>query len=209
MKKPKSYKALNLTGSDTPESDGHANAAVGKSPVFEVEFGPTGFRRIDYTSRLDRGYDAWIWAGLDTFRALKESGSHSSRTLLNFAGAGWPRWLEYLECVKGPPEPLTLRPEHVQKFTAWLKLRYPSGTSARTTFGQVAPLISAMCSRGLIPLQFEILLPVRPFGIRAGTQKSHSALTQSETQRLANALKSDLIAIHRGGFRGMNPMHWW
>jgi hypothetical protein len=59
-----------------------------------------------------------------------------------------------------------------------------------------------MCDHELVVHRSQSLFPVRPFGTRRTYIQPAKALSQSETARLAEALKMDLIAIHRGEFAG-------
>lgn len=171
--------------------------------VIELRINPTRSRKFNFNSRLGKGYDAWIWAGLDAFHLKAKSGSITITTVANWAGSGWPRWLDYLEASRGPSEPGSLRPEHVWGFVEWLIRRYPIRTSARSTYAHVRPVLEWMCEHGLISRAPETLFHVNPFGRRAAAHaQPHRALTHGEVVRLAQALKSDLISVHRGTFDG-------
>lgn len=171
--------------------------------VLELSINATRSRTFDFNARLGKGYDAWIWAGLNAFHSKAKSGSVTHRTIENWAGSGLPRWLDYLESSRGPSEPSGLRPEHVRGFVEWLMRRHPFRTSARTIYASVRPMLGWLCERGLISCAPEALFQVKPFGPRAAARaQPHKALTHGEVVRLAQALKSDLIAIHRGAFDG-------
>lgn len=170
--------------------------------VFELEVDAASRRRVDFGPYLGKGIDAWIWAGLTALRAFAGSGTVSRRTILNYAGSGWPRWLEFLLESHGPSAPTDLRPEHVNSFINWLRRKYPFRTSAHSTYAQVKPMLVAICERGMGPSQIEGLFPVKALANRAGQRQSPIALSHAEILRLADALKRDLIAIHRGEFRG-------
>jgi hypothetical protein len=151
---------------------------------------------------LGKDIDAWIWAGLAALRAFSGSGAVSSRTILNYAGSGWFRWLEFLIEVHGPSTPRNLRPEHVKSFVDWLRHKYPFRTSAHSIYAQVKPMLVAICDLGFGPGQIEGLFPVKALVNRARQRQSPTALSHAEILRLADALKKDLIAIHRGEFTG-------
>ena len=202
MRKVKSYQA-SAVAQDNVQCLGISQEVVSKtSPVFELEVDATSRRRFDFGSHLGSGVDAWVWAGLVALRAFSSSGAVSNRTILNYASSGWPRWLEFLIEMHGPSTPTNLRPEDVKIFVDWLRHKYPFRTSAHTTYAQVKTMVIAIFNLGLGPGEIEGLFPVKPFVNRARLRQSPPALSHAEILRLADALKKDLIAIHRGEFTG-------
>lgn len=202
MRKPKSYKVSPTVDEPSPSLLGRFDSLVRRSPVFELEVDATSRRRVDYQAYLGKGFDGWVWAGLDVLRSVAGSGAVAQKTLLNYAGAGWPRWLEFLIPSQGPTDPKDLRPEHIRGFTAWLARRHPFGTSARTTYAQVKPMLIAMSNLGLGPADVQRMFPIKAFSKSAENRQSPKALSSAEVLRLAQALKKDLVAIHRGEFVG-------
>ena len=57
---------------------------------------------------------------------------------------------------------------------------------------------------GFIDQSHDVLLPANPFPMNGATTRGETPLSQSEMERLAAALKLDLIAIHHGGFSGLD-----
>lgn len=202
MRKPKSYRASSTRSGISQPPTEQSEPLLSDNPAFEFEVDATSRRRVDYTDYLGRGFDAWVWAGLAALRAVAGSGTVATRTILNYAGSGWPRWLEFLTASKGPSGPKQMLPEHINGFVAWLNRRYPSRTSAHTNYNHVKPMLMAICNLGLGPKNVERLFPVKAFSNRAANQLSATALSNAEILRLAEALKRDLIAIHRGQFSG-------
>lgn len=202
MRRPKSYQALGMAHGHGQAAEAQAEPALNRNAVFELEVDATSSRKLDFGSRLGKGFDSWVWAGLDALHMFARSGAITRRTILNYAGAGWPRWLDYLVATHGPADPKGLRPEHVKSFVEWLKHKYPFRTSAHSTYAQVKPMLVAICDIGLGPARSEDLFPIKAFANRIGQRQSPTALTQAEILRLAHALKMDLIAIHRSEFTG-------
>lgn len=98
MRKPKSYQ-LSAVAQDHIAMHGTLPEVVSAAnSVFELEVDATSRRRVDFGIHLGKGIDAWIWAGLTALQAFAGSGTVSRRTILNYAGSGWPRWLEF--CLK-------------------------------------------------------------------------------------------------------------
>ena len=56
---------------------------------------------------------------------------------------------------------------------------------------------------GFIDQTPEALLPANPFPMNAKVTRGETSLSQAEMQKLATALKADLIAIHHGRFVGL------
>lgn len=202
MRKPKSYNVSPTLADHSPPPFRQSVPLVTGSPVFELEVDAASRRRVDYQAHMGKGFDAWVWAGLEALRSVAGSGSVAQKTLLNYAGAGWPRWLEFLIASQGPTDPKDLRPEHIRGFMAWLARRHPFGTSARTTYAQVKPMLVAMSNLGLGPADVQRMFPIKAFSKSTENRQSPKALSGAEVLRLAQALKKDLVAIHRGTFTG-------
>lgn len=200
MRKPKSYQVSAMAQDHIAIQGKLPIAATHEKSVFEMEVNATSHRRVDFGAYLGQGIDAWIWAGLTALQAFSTSRAVSPRTILNYAGAGWFRWLEFLIESHGPSSPADLRPEHVKSFIDWLRRKYPFRTSAHTTYAQVKPMLIAIYERGMEPRRSEGLFPVKPLLQRARQCQSPTTLSHAEVVRLAEALKKDLIAIHRGEF---------
>ena len=202
MRRPKSYQALEMVHGNVQAAQGQAEVSPNRNAVFELEVDATSSRKLDFESRLGQGFDSWVWAGLDALQMFARSGAVTRRTILNYAGAGWPRWLDYLVATHGPADPRDLTPGHVKSFVEWLRHKYPFRTSAHSTYAQVKPMLIAICNIGLGPASAGELFPIKAFVNRTGQRQSPTALSQAEILRLAHALKMDLIAIHRGEFMG-------
>lgn len=202
MRKPKSYQALKMVQDSVPAGETRAEVSHNRNAVFELDVDATSSRKMDFSNRLGNGFDSWVWAGIDALHMFVGSGTVTRRTILNYASAGWPRWLDYLVATHGPADPKGLKPEHIKRFVEWLRLKYPFRTSAHSTYAQVKPMLIAICDLGQGPARSDGLFPIKAFANRIGLRQSPTALTQAEIFRLAHALKMDLIAIHRGEFMG-------
>ncbi|MVW72776.1 hypothetical protein [Bordetella sp. 15P40C-2] len=109
--------------------------------------------------------------------------------------------MEYLFDTDGPSKPVALARKHIVGFVDWLKKRYPEGTSAATVYGHIRPLLEWMIDQRLIAAESSTLFPTHPFGVRR-PKKAPQPMSQAEIKRLADALKTDLVAIHKGRFQG-------
>lgn len=196
MRKPKSYVATVQAGSQAM----HAPNEVQPTTVFEIQVDPTWNRRFDYGAWMGRGIDAWIWSGVEILRSIAGSGAVTPRTIVNYGGGALPKWFAFLTDTGGPARPQDLTPGHVKKYVSWLKLKHPNHSTARTYYANITVVLMAMLERGFIECDIALLFPIMPFRITACGRRGATALSGREVERLAGALKKDLIAIHRREF---------
>jgi hypothetical protein len=211
MRKPKFYRVSAVAQDYIARSGKLPEVVSPDNSVFELEVDATSRRRVDYKAHIwAEALTPGCWAGLTAaLRAVAGSGTVSHRKrIINYAGSGWPQ-LAWNFCLprKDHADPKrTCGRSMSNGFVAWLRRRYPSRTSAHTTYAQVKPML--MCSiceiLGMGPNQMPRgLFPVKAFTNRARqSAKAPTALSHAEILRLAEALKRDLIAIHRGAFSG-------
>jgi len=116
------------------------------------------------------------------------------RSFLGFLGGG---------SVESPPvTPNNLTKRHIERFVSWLKLKYPNGSTAKNYYTSFKSLAIVLADYGFIENNIDDLLPPNPFPNNARNTKDADPLTMGEMQRLLGALKSDLVAIHKGTFLG-------
>ena len=105
--------------------------------------------------------------------------------------------------VKSPPAtPNSLTKRHLERYVSWLRLKYPNGSTAKNYYTSFKSLVVVLAEYGFIEVNLDDLLPLNPFPNNAQSTKDADPLTLGEMQRLIGALKSDLIAIHKGAFLG-------
>lgn len=170
---------------------------------------PANERNIDLTGWLDRGIDQWVWSAIACLRAILLSGSRKTATVSQYAKS-FRIFLAYLTEGRQTPRvtsPVSLSPLHIEAFIDWLRLRGEQlghrPESMRTIFKNVKSVLKEMFSQGHIPGE-----PTRFFKRKAvpwGRDESRqTSLSDAEQDRLANAIKSDLVAIHHGKLH-LNP----
>ena len=201
MRKPKTYAEVRPPPAAV-EPALATNSDQQREAIFDLRIGAAESRRVDFTQHLGKGYDAWVWGSLDALHSKLNSGSVATRTLLSWAGSGLPRWFEFLAGNHDLAGPADLTPKKFHQFIEWLNRRYPFSNSKHSVYGQVKPILAWMCENGLVPFPPESMFPVKSFSSRRAHLQPAKALTQSETARLAQALKKDLIALHQGNFDG-------
>ena len=105
--------------------------------------------------------------------------------------------------VKSPPAtPNSLTKSHLDRYVSWLRLKYPNGSTAKNYYTSFKSLVVVLAEYGFIEVNLDDLLPLNPFPNNSQSTKDADPLTLGEMQRLIGALKSDLIAIHKGTFLG-------
>lgn len=166
--------------------------------------GPT--RTLDLRAWLGRGIDAWVFATTACLRAMLLSGARETESVAT-----------YFNCVKylfaylttesqmwsgpRPQAPSELVPLHIQHFVGWLqKLAQGRGWSPASThsaYRAIKAVIFEMFAQGFIAGEPFRLFPRGTLTWCDGGSRQTS-LSDAEQERLAKAIKSDLVAIHHG-----------
>lgn len=174
--------------------------------LVELPPNPRNQNLIDLRPWLGRGFDDWVWAATTVLKARFRSGHYSVATIVSFASNGIKVFLPYLtESQVGPmpARPSDMGPGDVARYIAWLRLKYPNGSTAKNYYSAFKSVVVGLMDYGFIDQQLETLLPANPFPMNGAVTRGETALNQTEMQRLATALKADLIAIHHGRFAGL------
>jgi hypothetical protein len=154
---------------------------------------------------LGRGFDDWVWAAATVLKARLDSGNYSVATIVSFASNGikvfFPYLTEYPVAMPLRPSDMTAPMSPVTY--AWLRLKYPNGSTAKNYYSAFKSVVVGLMDYGFIDQQHETLLPANPFPMNGSVTRGETSLSQAEMQRLATALKADLIAIHHGRFCGL------
>lgn len=160
-------------------------------------------KQIDLRSWLGQGVDLWVDAGLTGFRSMLDEG-FSTQSVVAY-GDGFKLFLEFLVAGRSEPlvtEPSGIRPLHMVQLVGWLEAKSRERKWRERTGHGVFAHIKATLNR---LMQMKIILgdakrffPPRPFPNAHGTESRHSALSDAELSRLAQAIKSDLVDVHHG-----------
>lgn len=157
---------------------------------------------IDLSEWLQRGIDPWVDGTISCLRSLLLSGSRETATVDTY-GKRIRRFFEYL--VQGRTAPLVaspsqLSPLHLFQFEAWLLKRATAAgdkmTSARQDYHAAKAIIFEMIAMGLVPGERSRFEKKGIFANAPNTASSHTSLSDAEQERLAGAIKSDLVALH-------------
>lgn len=190
--------APGLTFSEHPPSARiDMRALLGESTRFS-----RGDRTLDFTQWLGREIDPWVWATVQVLRSLLLSGTRETSTV-----TGYKVFLQYFfrfltegRTFPRVASPAELTSLHVQEFSGWLRkqgqLNRWSTDTARKCFCAVKAVLLEMFIQGLIPGEPKryFLRGVLPWDLSS----QQTALSDAEQERLAQALKKDLIEAHHG-----------
>jgi hypothetical protein len=170
--------------------------------VIEIPENPSTVRTLDLTPWVGKGFDAWVWATAGQLRAFLASKSVRPITVANYWIAGMRHFFEYLEATGAKFEPHSLEPRHILSYIGWLKDHPDWGyVTQKNRYAATKSVLSALARRKIIGHQ-EDLFPANPFPGSNSGHKGASPLLPSERMRLAEALRDDIIAIHKGQFTG-------
>lgn len=171
----------------------------------ELPRNPRNQTQIDHSQYLGLGFDAWAIQSLHVIRALLQSGNFSVATLIGYSSNGLRYFINFLSgsfLKSFPATPNSLTKRHLEQYISWLKLKYPNGSTAKNYYSSFKSLVVFLAEYGFIEATPDDILPPNPFPNNAQATKDADPLTLGEMQRLIGALKSDLIAIHKGTFLG-------
>lgn len=201
MARAKDYKAkASGIATDLAADLDATDAMVALSP------NPRNQNLIDLRPWLGRGFDDWVWAVTKVLKARLHSGHYSVATIVSFASNGIKVFLPYLtdNHVGGMPlRPSDMGPADVARYIAWLRLKYSNGSTAKNYYSAFKSVVVGLMDYGFIDQPYEELLPANPFPMNGSVTRGETPLSQTEMQRLATALKADLVAIHHGRFAGL------
>jgi hypothetical protein len=179
--------------------------AVEDSIKIDLPRNPRGYRQIDHSQYLGLGFDAWAIQSIHVIRSLLQGGNFSVSTLIGYSVNGLKCFMSFLSggSVKSPPvTPNGLTKRHLERYVSWLKLKYPNGSTAKNYYTSLKSLVIILADYGFVETSIDDILPPNPFPDNAQNTKDADPLTMGEMQRLLGALKSDLVAIHKGMFLG-------
>ena len=202
MARAKDYKAKTPAITIDLAADPDASGAIVALPP-----NPRNHNIIDLRPWLGHGFDDWVWAAATVLKARLHSGNYSVASIVSFAANGMKVFLPYLTGNQGgivPSRPSDMTATDVVRYIAWLRLKYPNGSTAKNYYSAFKSVLVGLMDYGFIDQSHDVLLPANPFPMNGATTRGETPLSQSEMERLAAALKLDLIAIHHGGFSGLD-----
>lgn len=202
MKTSKTFKApqplvVTTTAPETLDED---------SLLISVPENPKNCRALDLTAWLGKGFDAWVWACAGQFRAFLSSQTVTTTTVVSYWNDGIRHFFEYLEVSGAAFKPKTLEPRHVLGYIGWIK-DHPDWAyvTQKGRCEKTKAVLVALMRRKIIPNQ-EDLFPGNLFPGSNSRVKGARPLSPPERLRLAQALRDDIIAIHKEQFTGADSV---
>lgn len=172
------------------------------SLVIELPQNPSNVRSIDLAPWLGKGFDTWVWATAGQLRAFRASKAVTTATVVSYWKSGMRYFFEYLEASGATLEPQSLEPRHILSYIGWIKDHHDwAYSSQKGHYTKTKSVLLALARRKLIPHR-EDLFPANPFPGSNTRGKGASPLSPPERLRVAQALRDDIIAIHKGQFTG-------
>lgn len=173
----------------------------GVSLVIAFPENPSTVRTIDLSPWLGKGIDPWVWACAGQLRAFLESQDVAPVTVRSYWSGGLRYFSEFLVATGSKVEPQALEPQHIQQFIGWLKDRGGKYSTKKGYYQATKSVLVALARRGVVP-ENENLFPANPFPGSNSKAGGEIPLSHGERERLALALRDDIVAIHRGTFKG-------
>ena len=167
---------------------------------------PQRIKTLDLRDWLGRGIDDWVCSSGFCLKAMLLSGARATASVTTYFGQ-LPYLFEYLAgssqtpLPQRPKLPSDLSPMHVQHFIGWLQKRAQAEgwrpSSTRNTYRGVKAVLAEMFAQGFIegePSRF-----FRRGSLPWSSEDSlQTSLSDAEQERLAKAIKSDLVDVHHG-----------
>ncbi|MGR4870003.1 hypothetical protein ACIPRI_14205 [Variovorax sp. LARHSF232] len=173
--------------------------ALTGDPVVELPRNATGMHRINLGPWLERGIDRWVHSCAAQLRVAASQVAPSSVVTYS---KSLRYFFEYLVGQQTAPETGGFQRAHVDEFVRWLRQHAGLGdVSRRGIYTNVRTVLLALQDRGVVDQDVD-LFPRNPFPLTARLKKGGAPLSLSERTRLADALRSDIIALSKGAFSG-------
>ncbi len=198
MRASKNFDAVPAVRVSTqPTTPQEAESADVASLVISLPENSTTWRTLDLTEWLGRGIDDWVWACASQLRAFLAGKSVATTTVKNYWADGMGYFFEYVQ-LYGPYQPDHLQPIHLRSFIDWLSQQGWAYGTQKIRYTHTKSVLIAMAQRRVIPAA-EGLFPYNPYPGSNGRMKGQAPLSFGERDRLARALRDDIIALHKGG----------
>lgn len=170
-------------------------------PIPDSEAGD--LRNIIVGRWLGRGIDSLVWLFANASLDALKGGTITPATALKWWSTAGALLFKYLlsEGVLVAPNELT--EQHIHGFHAWLKRQFNTNGSRRSAWSGVKSCLLYAAERAYVKLTHKSF-PRNAFPTGEGSSpKAEQPFSKGERERLAGALKRDLIDIQRETFVGL------
>lgn len=165
---------------------------------------PTSSRNVDLTKWIGLPQERWANAWMQALRYLIHRGDVEIATCVKQANihSVFFAFLQLPQLAEPPNAPEQLKPRHMTLFRQWLAATFRQNT-AHNYYRHVKGMCLAMIELGLIDGYIDEFFP-RNVLKKGPSTHAATPLTEPELERLAAALKRDLISLHKGTFEASN-----
>lgn len=183
---------------------GRPDAIQSESAVVALPKNPTGSLKIDLSEWFGNGIDDWVVGCSQQLRAFVQAKTVALSSVVSYSKA-LNYFFEYLMNEGAPNTPSGLKRAHLDQYVSWLKVLQSLGSevSQRNVYAHTKSVLQGLVDRRVIE-QYDDLFPANPFPSASSKKKGKTSLSQAERVRLADALRCDVVALHKGTFVASN-----
>lgn len=166
---------------------------------------PSGVRSYDLGQHMGKGFDDVVKACFHIIDDMMRAQTVRTSTAVQYTRSGVRAFLQFLAEHHGDGH-LTVREVDaglIERFLTWLRLRGSTANSGRAEFQHLKAVLLALIRRGMIPAG-KAIFPRNPYPQANRKAQGERQLSATERQRIASALKQDLIAIGKQCFQQTN-----
>jgi len=174
----------------------------GDRAIVRLPRGPQSVRTINLSAHLGHGYDDIVDACVDVLRTMLK-GRHAGPA--SVAAYGRSGLLEFFAFLRKRGSSLRLKEidrRLIEDYIAWLRLKgsdHPN--TGRAPYMHTKAVLSVLARRNAFPEGMDVF-PRNVFPRSNYQARGETRLSMKERQRVAEALRGDLIAIAKGRFQG-------
>ncbi len=173
-----------------------------------IDIGPNATRttKINLEKWLGKGIDPWVWATVGQLRVLHESGTRSPATLILYSENGMRSFFRFLIDRNITIQPDELNDKVIADYVGWLKAQPGTKTiNQGSKYAQAKTVLVELQGRGIAGGTRQSF-PRNPFPGSQSTIVGEKSLSVGERTRVADALRKDIVAFHKGTF-GVSESH--
>lgn len=205
MPRSKSYKATASAATQAAVEKGEVNwnrpLTLNYAEASGGRRNPTSTRWLDMKKWTGTPQEFWAKAWLYTLDYVLRKGEIAVATCVKLGNvhSAFFQFLSDLRLSKPPAGPAELKARHLALFRQWLSATYIVNT-ANNYHTHVKIMVVAMMELGLVDGYVDQFFPRNALKRGNDAGRSAVALSEAELQRLVQALKRDLIDLHKGAF---------
>jgi len=153
-------------------------------------------RNYDFTKYYGEGFDAITNAMQQTIDIMLSESVVAPSTVLGYCSNGFKYFADYLTIyTRALGRDLILSDvtnELIERYIQHLKIHYSNGSSAKTSYTQIKPVLTKMQQMGWLE---HFGFPRNPFPNSNRKKKGQTAFSKAERTRVAHALRADVNHI--------------